>query len=107
MILLDFLELGHIINSDLYIMTLTMKAPTSRMRTEKKMTFILHLDNTRLHTTLKNMEHIASLDWTVLQHQQYSLASAPSDIHLFRPLKDGLSQQHFPSNYIITPTVKQ
>jgi len=32
---------------------------------------------------------------------------APSDFHLFRPMKDGLCGQHFSSNYTIIAAVKQ
>jgi len=44
---------------------------------------------------------------TVLPHPLYSPDSVPSDIHLFRPMKDGLHGQHFPSNYAIIEAMKQ
>jgi len=47
---------------------------------------------------LKTVEHIANLGWTVLPHPPYSPDLAPSDFHLFGPMKDGLRGQHFPSN---------
>jgi hypothetical protein len=60
MILLDFLEPGQTINSDHYIATLTkLKARISRLRSEKKTTFLLQHDNARPHTSLKTMEHVA------------------------------------------------
>ena len=46
------------------------------------------------------MEHTASLGWTVPN-------SLPSDFHLFRPMKDELHGQHFPSNSAVTAAVKQ
>lgn len=64
-----------------------LKAWTTRVRTEKKIAFLLQHSNCRPHTSLKTVEHIASLSWTVLPHP---LFLAPSDIHLFRPLKDRL-----------------
>ena len=61
-ILLDFLEPGQTINSDHYIATLTkLKARISRVRPEKKTTFLLQHDNSRAHTSLKTMEHIVNL----------------------------------------------
>jgi len=98
-ILLDFLEPGQTINSDRYIVTLTkLKAQISRVRPEKKITFLLQHDNARPHTSLRTMEHIDNLGWTVLPHPLYSLDLAPSDFHLFGAKKDGLHGQHFPSN---------
>jgi len=106
-ILLDFLEPGQTINSDRYIATLTkLKARISRVRPEKKTTFLLQHD-ARPHTSLKTVEHIASLGWTVLPHPPYSLDLAPSVFHLFGPMKDGLRGQHFPSNDAVVQAVKQ
>jgi len=61
-ILLDFLEPGQTINSDRYISTLTkLKARISRVKPEKKTTFLLQHDNARPNTSLKTVEHIANL----------------------------------------------
>ena len=100
-ILLDFLEPGQIISSDCYIATLTkLKARISRVRPEKKTTFLLQHDNARLHTSLETA-------WTVVPHPPYSPDLAPSDFHLFGQMKDGLRRQHFPSNDAVVPAVKQ
>ena len=107
-ILLDFLEPGQTINSDRYIVTLTkLRARISRVRPEKKTTFLLQHDNARPHTSLKTVENIANLGWTVLPHPPYSPDLAPSNFHLFGPMKDGLRGQHFPSNDVIVRAVKQ
>jgi len=107
-ILLDFLEPGQIINSDRYIATLTkLKARISRVRPEKKTTFLLQHDSARPHTSLKTVEHTANLGWTVLTHPLYSPDLAPSDFHTFRPMKDGLRRQHSPSNDTVVRAVKQ
>ena len=64
-ILLDFLQPGQTINSDCYIVTLTkLKAQISRVRPEKKTTFLSQHDNVRPHTSLKTMEHIINVGWT-------------------------------------------
>jgi len=53
------------------------------------------------------VEHIVKLGWTVLPHPSYSPDLAPSDFHLFRPIKDGLCGQHFPRNIVVIAAVKQ
>jgi hypothetical protein len=68
-ILLDFVEPGKTIDSDCYIMTLIkLKAHVSRIRPEKKTTFLLQHDNARPHTSLKTTGHVAKFDRTVLSH---------------------------------------
>jgi len=67
----------------------------------------LQHDNARPHTSLKTVEHTVNLDWTVIPHPPYSPDVAPSDFHLFGPMKDGLCGQHFPSNDAIVRAVKQ
>ena len=107
-ILLDFLEPGQNINSDRYIATLTkLKARISRVRPEKKKTFLLQHDNAWPHTSLKTVEYIATLGWTVLPPPTCSPDLDPSDFHLFGPMKDGLRGQHFPSNDAAVRVVKQ
>ena len=107
-ILLDFLQPRHTINSDIYITMLTkLKAQISRDRPEKKTTFLLQHDNARPHTSLKTVEHIVHLGWTVIPHPPYSPDLAPSDFHLFRPMKDELHGQHFPSYDAVVRAVKQ
>jgi len=79
--------------------TLTkLKARMSRVRPEKKTTFQLQHNNARPHTNLKTVEHTVNLGWTVIPHPPYSSDLAPSDFHLFGPMKDGLRGQHLPSN---------
>lgn len=106
MILLDYLELRHTINSDHYITTLTkLKAGTSRVKPEKTV-FLLQHNNTTPYTSLKTMEHKASLGWSILPHPLHSLDLSPFDFHLFRLLKDGLHGQHFPNSDTTTAAVK-
>jgi len=83
-IFLDFLGLRQTTNSNRYTATLTkLKAETSRVRPEKKTTFLLQHNNARPHTSLKTVEHIVKLGWTVVPHPPYSPDLAPSDFHLF------------------------
>ena len=93
-IFLDFLEPRHSINSNHCTVTITkLKTPTSRVRSVKKITFLLQYNNARPHTCLKTVKHVASLGWTVLPHPLYSLDLVPSDFHLLQPMKD---RQCFP-----------
>jgi len=69
-ILLDFLEPGQTNNSDRYVTTLTkLKARISRVRQEKKTSFLLQHDNARPHSSLKTVEHLGR---TVVPHPPYS-----------------------------------
>ena len=94
-ILQDFLGPRQTINSDNYIAMTELKAWTSRVGPERKTTFLLQHDNTRPHTSLKTMEHIANFCRTVPLHPLYSLDLVPSDFHLFGLMKDGPHGQHF------------
>jgi hypothetical protein len=53
------------------------------------------------------MEYIVNLGWTIVPHPPHSPDLAPSDFHLFGPMKDGLYGQHFPSYDAIVRAVKQ
>ena len=44
------------------------------------------------------MEYIEKFGWTVLPHPQYSPYLAPSDVHLFGPMKNELRGEHFPDS---------
>ena len=84
-----------------------LKARISRVRPEKKTTFLLQHNNARPHTNLKTVEHIFNLGRTVVPHPPYCPDLAPSDFHLFGPIKDGVRGQHFPSNDAVVRAVKQ
>lgn len=45
------------------------------------------------------------LGWEILPHLPYSPDLAPSDFHLFRPLKTFLGDQHFGSNDAVKDAV--
>ena len=107
-ILLDFLEPGTTINSDRYVETLAkLKDRIARRRPEKKHTFCLQHDNARPHTSLRTTECVAKFGWTVLPHPPYSPDLAPSDFHLFGPLKEALRGQRFPDNDAVIDAVKK
>ena len=104
-ILLDFLEPRQTISCDHYITMLTkLKAWVSKVRPEKKATFLLQHDNVRPHASSKTMVHFASLRQSYHTHH---IIWKSSDFHLFGPMKGGLHGQHFPRNNAIIAAVKQ
>jgi hypothetical protein len=51
--------------------------------------FLLH-DNARLHTAAVTKGTLKELHWEILPHPTYSPDLAPSDFHVFDPLKEAL-----------------
>jgi hypothetical protein len=106
-ILLDFLQPGQNVSSDLYIATLTkLKARIPRVRPEKT-TFLLQHGTARPRTNFRTMGHVAQFGWTVLPHPPYSPDLALSDFRLFGPMKDRLHGQHFPDNDAVIAAVRK
>ena len=56
--------------------------------------------------SLKTREVIASFGWTTVTHPPYSPDLAPSDYHLFGPLKEGVRGQHFTSDQEVKHAVR-
>jgi histone-lysine N-methyltransferase SETMAR len=52
-------------------------------------------DNARHHTDRETQEGIQELQWELLEYLPYSLDLAPSDFHLFGPLRNYLGGKHF------------
>ena len=88
-ICIEFLPRGSTIDSDRYIQTLKkLKARIYRARPALEMQRVLfHHDNAPPHTSGKTRETIASIGWKTLPHPPYSPDLAPSDYHLFGPMK--------------------
>jgi histone-lysine N-methyltransferase SETMAR len=97
------------INSDVYVETLKkLKKRFRRVRPHKDVTkVLLHHDNVRPHTSLHTREAITKLQWTVLPHPPYSLDLAPSDYHLFSPLKDAIRGKKFEDDEEVISEVKR
>ena len=55
----------------------------------------MHHDNARPHMSHATREEIARKGWNVMPQPPYSPNLAPSDFHLFGPLKDDLRGEHF------------
>lgn len=56
---------------------------------------LLHHDNARPHMARLTQERIDELGWQLLQHPHYNPDLAPSDFHLFGPLKTHLGSKRF------------
>jgi histone-lysine N-methyltransferase SETMAR len=91
-ILVDVMARGETINSDAYIKTLKKLEQRYRRvrhnRTPEDM--LIQHDSALPHTSLRTPEAIAKFGWTVLPPPPDSPDLAPSDFHLFGPLKDAL-----------------
>jgi hypothetical protein len=55
---------------------------------------VLHYDNARPHTVQATQERI-QVQWELLEYPPYSPGSAPTDFHLFGPLKTRLGGKRF------------
>ena len=108
-ILVDFMSKGATINSDVYIDTLKkLKARIRRVRPALEMSkVLLQHDNAKPHTILKTREVISSFGWTTISHPPYSPDLAPSDFHLFKPLKESLRGRHFSSTEEVKTAVRK
>ena len=97
-ILEDYLEKGRRINSarysDLLANNLKPAVRTKRQGLLSKKVLLLH-DNARPHTASQTVETINHLGFEVLEHPAYSPDLAPSDYHLFGPLKNALRGRRF------------
>lgn len=108
-LLVDFHPKGHNINAQTYCSTLKrLKQEIHRKRPDRNVddVHLLH-DNARPHVAHVVSDQIASWGWQVLKHPPYSPDLAPSDYHLFGPLKRGLAGQHFDSDDEVKAAVRQ
>lgn len=96
-LLVDFLPQGQTVNALRYCATLKkLKRAISRKRPQLcNDQILIQQDNARPHSALRTQETIKKLGWTVLPHPPYSPDLAPSDYHLFGPLKQFLAGKHY------------
>ena len=97
---MDVIARGETINSDTYIKTLQkLTQRYRRVRPNRNPGDILiQHDNARPHTSLRTQEAISKFRWNVFPHPSYSLDLAPSNFHLFEPLKDAMRGTRFGDN---------
>jgi histone-lysine N-methyltransferase SETMAR len=84
-----------------------LKKRFRRVPPHKDVTKVLHYDNARPHTSLLTLEAITELQWTVLPHPPYSPDLAPSNYHLFSPLKDAVRGKKFQGDEEVISEVKR
>ena len=97
-ILVHFQEKGQTVNSAQYSDMLVNKLkPVIRSKRRgllSKRVLLLH-DNAHLHTAAHAVDTLCALKFEVLQHPPYSPDLAPSDFHMFGPMKEHLGGQKF------------
>ena len=107
-ILVDILKPGRTMNSDRYIIVLRrLRQATLKKRPGLDVNNItIHLDNARLHMSHATREEIARQAWNIIPQLPYSPDLAPSDFHLFGPLKDGFRGEHSKADAEVMCAVK-
>jgi [histone H3]-lysine36 N-dimethyltransferase SETMAR len=107
-ILEHYMEQGTTVNSARYSeMLIDELKPAIRSKRRgvlSKGVLLLH-DNARPHTAAHTVETIQKLKFEVLDHPPYSPDLAPSDYHLFGPLKESLRGRRFTSDDAIKEAV--
>ena len=96
-ITISFLERGNTVNSENYceLLTQVKKDIKNKRRGLQSRGVILLQDNARPHTAARTLAKIEDLGWKLLTHPPYSPDLAPSDFHLFGPLKESMKGIHF------------
>jgi transposase len=97
---LEFLTGQKTINAQYYSTLLNKKVKSAiRLKRRKRQDSVCFLqDNVRLHTAALTMSTLLKLKWDVLPHSSYSPDLAPSDYHLFGPMKRVLGGKSFRNN---------
>lgn len=96
-LLVDFMEPGTTITSQVYCETLSKlrRAIQNQRRGMLRSGIVLLHDNARPHTAARTIETIQKFRWEIFHHPPYSPDLAPSDYHLFLHLKNWLASQRF------------
>jgi len=97
-ILEHYMEIGVTVTSVNYFNMLRNElrlAIRSKQRGRLTHGVLLLRDNARPHTAHLTINTIWQLNWEVLEHPAYSPDLAPSDFHLFGPLKNDLRGRRF------------
>jgi histone-lysine N-methyltransferase SETMAR len=91
-LLAHFLKRGENVNSASYCKVLLKLRVAIHRKHPSQLArgVLLHHDNARPHTAGATQERIQELQWELREHPPYSLGLAPSDFHLFGPLKNAL-----------------
>lgn len=104
----DFCPPRQTINAEYYsnlLQTVHKLLPRKRPGKTRRVPLFLQ-DNARVHTANKSMETIREIGWQLLPHPAYSPDLAPSDYHLFGPMKEPLRGVRFKDQNEIERAVK-
>jgi hypothetical protein len=96
--LVAFLESEEATNSTRYVQKLNKLRHALREKRPKKKTVILQHDNARPHIARLTSQTNKGNIWELLSRPPYSPNLAPSDYHLFGPLKNHLTGHHYEIN---------
>ena len=106
---MDFLTERCTIRADYYSAVLEGPVRTAirnkRKRAQTSVSFLQ--DNAHPYVAACTMDTIQKLKWNILPHPPYSLDLAPSDYHLFSPLKEHLGGKRFRNNEEVIQDVQE
>ena len=109
-ILESYQERGTTVTSATYCDMLQRKVkPAIRSKRRGKLSkeiLLLH-KNARPHTAARTVETLKKLKWEAMEHPAYSPDLAPSDFHLFGPLKNALRGRRFSCDDDVKAAVHQ
>ena len=96
-LLVDFLPRGETVNAIRYCQTLDRLREAIRRKRSGRLRqgVLLQHDNATPHTAKLTQDLLQRYKWEVLPHPPHSPDLAPSDYHLFGPLKRHLAGQRF------------
>ena len=96
-LLVDFLPRGETVNAIRYCQTLDRLREAIRRKRPGRLRqgVLLQHDNATPHTAKLTQDWLQRYKWEVLPHPPHSPDLAPSDYHLFGPLKIHLARQRF------------
>jgi len=105
----DFLTEHRTINTEYYSALLECPVNTAirnkRKRAQTSVSFFQ--DNAHPHVAARTMDIIQKLNRNILPHPPYSPDLAPSDYHLFSPLKGHLGRKRFCNNEEVIRDVQE
>ena len=103
-ILLHFQEKGQTVTSarysDMLVNELKSAIRSKRRGLLSKRVLLLHA-NARPHAAARTVDTLRALKFEVLKHPPYGPDLAPSDFHLFGPLKEHLRDQKFADDKVM------
>ena len=87
---------GTVYRRQLMRLSRALKEKRAHYYSRRDKVTLLH-DNARHHVAEPVKTNLDTLEWEVLPHPPYSPDTAPCNIHLFRSMTHGLSEQPFTS----------